>query len=401
MANVRVDVDYTLKDGQSIIFKAPCDCGSVSGLIIYYPELIDNEITTLSKVFSFRDSHNNDLSEINELFATGAYVHVILDTVNAYAYLQNADTNAYLEEKFKSGDTIIVPYNESKVATAGQTIFSIDSTTVDTSRDIVEVYSGRTRLSPNGDYTVSNNSITLTEGVPAGRTVDIRILQNAKIFAEDYIVPISQGGTGAKTAGEALAYLGGLSNYLGSVSNANLLTWFVEQAQIGGNGCFIVDPTITKEGLPLTGWYSGIFSAGGGFAFIFALETGKIFVNMTVSGVWQDWKELFTTEGGMLIGELNTTNGINIERTQNGEIVRQRFYPLGDYVGSRKAIGMEHIVDGVAIAKFMFNDNGVVLADMVNSKKYNIFGEHNSNRTQLVSAETTPTTNNEIFWTYK
>lgn len=32
---------------------------------------------------------------------------------------------------------------------------------------------------------------------------------------------------------------------------------------------------------------------------------------------------------------------------------------------------------------------------------YNIYGQHNSNRTQLVSTETTPTTNNEIYWTYE
>ena len=95
MANIRVDVDYTLIDGQPLTFKAPCGFGTVNGLKIYYPE----GETTSSKVFTFRDTHGNTLTGTN-LFVEGTYVKVLLDTVNNYAYPQNADTNAYLEGRF-------------------------------------------------------------------------------------------------------------------------------------------------------------------------------------------------------------------------------------------------------------------------------------------------------------
>ena len=101
MANIRVDVDYTLIDGQPLTFKAPCGFGAVDGLIIYYP----NGETTTSKVFTFRDTHGNTLHGTN-LFVADTYVKVLLDTVNNYAYPQNADTNAYLEGRFDEKATL-------------------------------------------------------------------------------------------------------------------------------------------------------------------------------------------------------------------------------------------------------------------------------------------------------
>jgi len=37
MANIRVNVAYTIQDGADINFRAPIDCSSITGLIIYYP----------------------------------------------------------------------------------------------------------------------------------------------------------------------------------------------------------------------------------------------------------------------------------------------------------------------------------------------------------------------------
>lgn len=87
MANVRVDVSDRLLDGQTLVFKAPCDCTEITGLIIYYPEIIDNEKVILNKEFTFRDTRGADLSNITGLFVQGAYVSVVLDTNNNYAYL--------------------------------------------------------------------------------------------------------------------------------------------------------------------------------------------------------------------------------------------------------------------------------------------------------------------------
>jgi hypothetical protein len=66
---------------------------------VYYPDG--------SKEFVFKDAHGNVLTGLGNLFSTGAYVKAILDITNGYAYLQNADTNAYLEGKFDSKAPLI------------------------------------------------------------------------------------------------------------------------------------------------------------------------------------------------------------------------------------------------------------------------------------------------------
>lgn len=91
---IGIELGYPIKDGMDIIFDAPCNCSEVSGLAITY-----NGTRT---VFTFRDAHKNDLSDLSEAFTSGARVKVNLDIVNGYAYIQNADTNAYLEEMFKN-----------------------------------------------------------------------------------------------------------------------------------------------------------------------------------------------------------------------------------------------------------------------------------------------------------
>lgn len=96
MANIKVELDTAIKHGLEIKFKSPCDCSSVTGLSIYYPDVDGNQI---SKTFLFADAHGNNVGGIG-LFANNVIVSVILDT-NAYkAYVQNADTNAYLESRF-------------------------------------------------------------------------------------------------------------------------------------------------------------------------------------------------------------------------------------------------------------------------------------------------------------
>lgn len=100
MANVKVELGYQIHDGMSLTFKAPCDCTRVTGLIIYYPNITQDATTETSKVFSFKDAHGVDLANLGNLFTVDAYVKVVLDTVNNYAYLQNADTNSYIESTF-------------------------------------------------------------------------------------------------------------------------------------------------------------------------------------------------------------------------------------------------------------------------------------------------------------
>jgi hypothetical protein len=97
MANIRVDLDYPIVDGQPLTFKAPCPCSEIEGLKVYYPI---KEGTTFCMRFVFKDAHGIDLTNVENLFDANAYVKVILNTKERVAYLQNADTNGYLEDRF-------------------------------------------------------------------------------------------------------------------------------------------------------------------------------------------------------------------------------------------------------------------------------------------------------------
>lgn len=95
MANIRLDLQAPIVDGQTLTFKSPADCSQVTGLIVYYPE---ND-SVVSKTFQFADAHGNNIGDL-DLFASESLVKVILHTPTSLAFVQNADTNAYLEQKF-------------------------------------------------------------------------------------------------------------------------------------------------------------------------------------------------------------------------------------------------------------------------------------------------------------
>lgn len=98
MPKIRIDLEATVINGQALTFKAPADCSDITGLVIYYPE--GNKTT--SKTFKFVDAHGVDVgSGTISLFAANALVKVVLDTDQGKAFVQNADTNAYLEGKFE------------------------------------------------------------------------------------------------------------------------------------------------------------------------------------------------------------------------------------------------------------------------------------------------------------
>lgn len=94
--NIRVDLNTPINDGTEVVFRSPVDCSQVTGLIVYY----DGG----SQEFMFADAHGFNVGDIDHLFAENVVVKVILDVTASMAFVQNADTNAYLEWRFK--DTI-------------------------------------------------------------------------------------------------------------------------------------------------------------------------------------------------------------------------------------------------------------------------------------------------------
>lgn len=89
--NIRVDLSTRIKDGTEVVFRSPVDCSQVTGLKVYYPDG--------SQEFAFADAHGNNVGDIDHLFAENVAVKVILDVTTGMAFVQNADTNAYLEDQ--------------------------------------------------------------------------------------------------------------------------------------------------------------------------------------------------------------------------------------------------------------------------------------------------------------
>lgn len=99
--NIRVYLNYPIKDGTEVVFRSPVDCSQVTGLQVYYPE----NGATASKEFAFADAHGNNVGNIDHLFAENVVVKVILDVTTGMAFVQNADTNAYLEGRLSEAVT--------------------------------------------------------------------------------------------------------------------------------------------------------------------------------------------------------------------------------------------------------------------------------------------------------
>lgn len=94
--NIRVDLNTPIRDGMEVVFRSPVDCSQITGLIVYFSE----NGKTASKEFMLADAHGNNVGDIDHLFAEDVVVKVILDVGKNMAFVQNADTNAYLEGRF-------------------------------------------------------------------------------------------------------------------------------------------------------------------------------------------------------------------------------------------------------------------------------------------------------------
>lgn len=114
--NIRVDFNKPIQDGTEVIFRSPVDCSQVTGLIVYYTGEAGD---TASMEFAFADAHGNNVGDIDHLFAENVVVKVILDVSTGMAFVQNADTNAYIERTFVKTVNNIAPDEAGNVNTGG------------------------------------------------------------------------------------------------------------------------------------------------------------------------------------------------------------------------------------------------------------------------------------------
>ena len=195
MANIKIELSQEIIDGQPVTFVAPCDCTAITGIKVYFPGG--------SKVFTFKDAHGNTLTGLGNLFAAGAYVKAILDVKKGFAYIQNADTNKYIEDTFlkrsggeMTGTAKFIPKNGTDViASEGYRNLPSGSPTASyKTRNVVaangaamQFYKGTLGEEPTDEV----NRLTLTE-------TDTQLYKP---------LTVSSGGTGATTPIEALANL--------------------------------------------------------------------------------------------------------------------------------------------------------------------------------------------------
>lgn len=167
MANIRIDTDHTLKDGLELVFRAPCDASAVTGMLVY------STVTDTTQEFKLTDANGNDLGSINHLFAGSAVVKVILDVTQGKAFVQNADTNKYLEDRFANliviGDTEpengpVLWFNTSAVSpSAQQTVMLALEEETEAASVIAEI--------DGEDYSVANIGATTSTSAPYDFTI--------------------------------------------------------------------------------------------------------------------------------------------------------------------------------------------------------------------------------------
>lgn len=158
MANIKLTVDYPIYSGLALTFEAPCDCTAVTGVKVYYKNITDTATTDASQTFTFRDAHGLDVSRLGNLFTRGVIVKVVLDTQKGYAYVQNADTNAYLETKFafKSDKPTVL----TGTLTAGSTSLVLENAAIKTS-SVLDIYASKYGVSPS-EAVCEAGKLTLT-----------------------------------------------------------------------------------------------------------------------------------------------------------------------------------------------------------------------------------------------
>lgn len=197
MANIRIDIDSVILDNQTITFKSPADCSDITGLIVYY---VDNGLSK-SQVFQFADAHGNNVGDI-DLFASDVIVKVVLDVEASKAYVQNADTNAYLENRLKGKSSTGHKHTKSEI-----TDFPTSMTPTAHNHAASDITGGTLAVGIGGTGVTKNPSMLTNLGSTSADSVFAASPRPGVTGT----LPVANGGTGNTTAkGAEFAINGGI-----------------------------------------------------------------------------------------------------------------------------------------------------------------------------------------------
>ena len=88
MSKIKVELDTPVVNGKQVSFFSPIGSKEADGIVIHDVD------------YALVDSHGKALAKLDYSWTAGALVSVILDTTTNKAYVQNATSNAYIEENF-------------------------------------------------------------------------------------------------------------------------------------------------------------------------------------------------------------------------------------------------------------------------------------------------------------
>jgi hypothetical protein len=94
-------------NGEELTIKTPCDCSAVEGVQI-------NNIQ-----FPFYDAAGNSIVDIRNKFSTGSLIRVMIDTVNARAYILNSACSRPSEHTHAASDVTAGTFGGTVVAPTG------------------------------------------------------------------------------------------------------------------------------------------------------------------------------------------------------------------------------------------------------------------------------------------
>lgn len=287
MANIKIELDYELIDGQPVTFAAPCNCTAVTGLKVYH--------SGGSNVFTFKDAHGNALTGLGNLFSKGAYVKAILDVNSGSAYLQNADTNAYLEGRFdeKAPVSHVTDKNNPHGVTPAQ-IGAIPS-----AGGNVSGYLDFTDYSRGLRWTTADGTIIQVRPYSPGNTFQIT-MQNPDNGVTEYgAVSINTDGTwyfskpgnvrDALSAASSEYGLGGNAKHLDSISSISNVDNITEN----GWYSFILPTATQNAGVWMDYIHMRVdtYDASAGRQTIYPLNPyGSILHRQQIYGKWGEWE---------------------------------------------------------------------------------------------------------------
>ena len=234
--NIRVDLNTPIRDGMDVKFRSPVDCSQITGLIVCY----NGE----SKEFAFADAHGNNVGDIDHLFAENVVVKVILDFTTGMAFVQNADTNAYLEGRFQE--------LEEKIGKGGGG--SVADAVLYTEQDITEEQQEQARK----NIGAMQNGIADTDlDMQLHKLKNVRSLvfdfgENSKVEIGNYVENGPRVGFGGIHNGAITSV--GLSNIADGMYDNDAATVGQLKASMATNDYVLLAETITTEDVSQISW---------------------------------------------------------------------------------------------------------------------------------------------------